>query len=118
MTDAESAEMTAPASVPAARETVRMPDDPHPRHLLVRSAESLAVIALVVVAINALPGLDEVRARLQGAAPGWVVAVAVAELGSCAGYLLVFRATFCAQMPWVLSYDIAMAEQAANSLLP
>src|SRR5262249_20111625 len=40
------------------------------------------------------------------------------ELGSCAGYLLVFRETFCAQMPWGLSYDIAMAELAANSLLP
>src|SRR5437763_12291942 len=42
----------------------------------------------------------------------------LAELGSCGGYLLVFRETFCAQMPWGLSYDIAMAELAANSLLP
>ena len=42
----------------------------------------------------------------------------VAELGSCAGYLLVFRDTFCSQMSWRLSYDIAMAELAANSLLP
>src|SRR5437763_15507695 len=42
----------------------------------------------------------------------------VAELGSCAGYLLAFRATFCTQMPWGLSYDIAFAELAANSLLP
>jgi uncharacterized protein (TIRG00374 family) len=42
----------------------------------------------------------------------------VAELGSCAGYLLAFRSTFCSQMPWRLSYDIAMSELAANSLLP
>jgi uncharacterized protein (TIRG00374 family) len=31
---------------------------------------------------------------------------------------VVFRSTFCPQMSWGLSYDIAMAEQAANSLLP
>ena len=29
-----------------------------------------------------------------------------------------FRETFCSQMSWRLSYDIAMAELAANSLLP
>lgn len=95
-----------------------MPDELHPRHLLIRVAEILALIAAVVIAITALPGLDEVRARLQGAAPVWVVAVVLAEVGSCVGYLLVFRATFCSQMRWGLSYDIAMAEQAANSLLP
>jgi uncharacterized protein (TIRG00374 family) len=32
--------------------------------------------------------------------------------------VLAFRYTFCAGMPWGLSYDIAMAEQAANALLP
>jgi uncharacterized protein (TIRG00374 family) len=96
----------------------RMPDELHPRHLLVRTAEISVLIAVVILAITALPGLDEVRARLQGAEATWVVAMVVAEVGSCAGYLLVFRATFCAQMSWGLSYDIAMAELAANSLLP
>lgn len=95
-----------------------MPDELHPRHLALRVAEILVIIAIVAIAISALPGLDEVRARLRDAAPGWVVAVAIAEVGSCAGYLLVFRATFCSQMSWRLSYDIAMAELAANSLLP
>jgi len=47
-----------------------------------------------------------------------IAVVATAEVGSCAGYLLVFRSTFCSQMSWRLSYDIAMAELAANSLLP
>jgi uncharacterized protein (TIRG00374 family) len=95
-----------------------MPEEFSPRHLLVRAAELAAVIAVVVIAISALPGLDEVRARLEGAEPVWVVAIALAEIGSCAGYLLVFRETFCSQMSWGLSYDIAMAELAANSLLP
>jgi uncharacterized protein (TIRG00374 family) len=84
----------------------------------VRVAELIAVIAVIVIAINALPGLDDVRGRLAGVAPGWIVAVALAEVGSCAGYLLAFRSTFCSGMSWRLSYDIAMAELAANSLLP
>ncbi len=95
-----------------------MPNELHPRHLAVRVAEIAAIIAIGAVAISALPGLGDVRARLLGADPVWVAAVALAEVGSCAGYLLVFRQTFCSQMPWGLSYDIAMAELAANSLLP
>src|SRR4051794_13355808 len=96
----------------------RMPDELRPRHLVVRAAQVVSVIAIGVVAISALPGLDEVRGRLEGAEPAWIAALVVAELGSCAGYLLVFRRTFCSQMSWSLSYDLAMAELAANSLLP
>src|SRR5436305_15146659 len=95
-----------------------LPDELHPRHLAIRVAEVAAVIAAVAIAITALPGLDEVRARFEHANSLWIWALAVAEAGSCLGYLLVFRATFCAQMSWGLSYDIAMAELAANSLLP
>ncbi len=95
-----------------------MPEELNPRHLLVRVAEIAGIVALVVIAINALPGLDEVRARLVHADPVWIAGIVLAEVGSCAGYLLVFRETFCSQMPWGLSYDIAMAELAANSLLP
>src|SRR5947207_6064598 len=95
-----------------------MPDELNPRHLTVRVLEIAAIIGVGAIALPALPGLDEVQTRLTGADPVWIVAVVLAELGSCAGYLLVFRATFCQQMSWGLSYDIAMSELAANSLLP
>jgi uncharacterized membrane protein YbhN (UPF0104 family) len=95
-----------------------MPDELHPRHLVVRVAEIAAIIAAVAIAISAVPGLDEVRARLADADPVWISVLVLAEVGSCAGYLLVFRSTFCSEMSWGLSYDIAMAELAANSLLP
>jgi uncharacterized protein (TIRG00374 family) len=95
-----------------------MPDALHPRHLAIRAAQIATVVAVVVIAISALPGLDEVRARLQAIDPAWIVALVLAEVASCAGYLLVFRSTFCSQMSWGLSYDIAMSELAANSLLP
>jgi uncharacterized protein (TIRG00374 family) len=95
-----------------------MPSELRSRHLLVRVVEVMAVIGVVALAITALPGLDEVRGRLQGADSVWIVALVIAEVASCAGYVLVFRSTFCSQMSWGLSYDIAMAELAANSLLP
>jgi uncharacterized protein (TIRG00374 family) len=95
-----------------------MPDEFGARHLIVRVAEIAAIIALVVIAIGALPGLDEVRARLEHTDSIWIVALGLAEVGSCAGYVLVFRSTFCSQMSWRLSSDIALAELAANSLLP
>ncbi len=95
-----------------------MPDELHPRHIAVRLIEIAAIIALVAIAISALPGLDQVRDRLKDTDPLWLVLLAAAEIASCAGYLLVFRSTFCPKMSWGLSYDISMAELAANSLLP
>ena len=95
-----------------------LPDALHPRHLAVRVVEIAALIALVALAIGALPGLDEVRARLQHADFTWIIVLIACEIGSCLGYLLVFRSTFCSNMSWRLSYDISMAELAANSLLP
>jgi uncharacterized protein (TIRG00374 family) len=95
-----------------------MPDALDPRHLIIRVLEIAGLIALVVIAIGALPGLDEVRARLQDIDPIWIVALTLCEIGSCLGYMLVFRSTFCSNMSWGLSYDISMAELAANSLLP
>jgi uncharacterized membrane protein YbhN (UPF0104 family) len=95
-----------------------MPDELHPRHIAVRLAEIAAIIALCAIAISALPGLGDVRGRLEDADPFWLVMLALAELASCGGYLLVFRSTFCPRMSWGLSYDISMAELAANSLLP
>src|SRR6185437_4613591 len=61
---------------------------------------------------------DQVRDRFRNASVLWLALLAAAEVASCAGYLLVFRSTFCPRMPWRLSYDISMAELAANSLLP
>jgi uncharacterized protein (TIRG00374 family) len=95
-----------------------LPDALHPRHLAVRVVEIAALIALVALAISALPGLDEVKARLQNADSTWVIVLIACEVGSCLGYMLVFRSTFCSNMSWRLSYDISMAELAANSLLP
>ncbi|HYM56433.1 MAG TPA: lysylphosphatidylglycerol synthase transmembrane domain-containing protein [Solirubrobacteraceae bacterium] len=83
------------------------------RHALV-VAGILAAVAAVVVLV---PGLGEVRDSLSGARPGWLVAAAILQLGSCLSYVIAFRAVFCRHMSWRTSYEIGTSELAANSLL-
>ncbi len=64
------------------------------------------------------PGLTSVRHRFDHAAPGWLAAGVALELLSALAYVTVFRAVFCRRMSWRTSYQIGMAEQAANALLP
>jgi uncharacterized protein (TIRG00374 family) len=64
------------------------------------------------------PGLGALRGQLNGSSPGWFVAAGAAEVLSTLSYVVIFRAVFCTRMSWRTSYQIGMAEQAANSLLP
>src|SRR5690348_9154425 len=57
------------------------------RSLLIVGAIVLSVGALVVL----VPGLASLRDRFAGAQPGWLVLGAVLQLGSCLGYVIVFR---------------------------
>src|SRR4051812_25627270 len=73
----------------------------------------LAVVGVIVL----VPGLASLRERFAGAQPGWLVFAAVLQLGSCAGYVLVFRGVFCRRMSWRTSTEIGLSELAANSVL-
>jgi uncharacterized membrane protein YbhN (UPF0104 family) len=95
-----------------------MPDELSPRHLRRGLLQLAGVAAVVVLLILIGPGLGSVRERLSDASPGWLIAAAVLELLSALSYVVIFRAVFCAKMSWRLSYQIGMAEQGANSLLP
>jgi uncharacterized membrane protein YbhN (UPF0104 family) len=82
-----------------------------------RSLLVLGTIVLVVVAaIVLVPGLGSLRDRFMGAQPGWLAFAAVLQLGSCACYVLVFRAVFCRRMSWRTSSEIGLSELAANSV--
>ena len=83
-----------------------------------RSLAVLAAIVLVVVALIVLvPGLSSLQSQLMGAQPAWLVLAVVLQLGSCAGYVLVFRGVFCRHMSWRTSTEIGLSELAANSVL-
>jgi uncharacterized membrane protein YbhN (UPF0104 family) len=77
-----------------------------------------AAAALLVVAVASLPGLDELRRYLAGATPGWLALILVLEVGSCLAFVVAFRGVFCRTLPWRLSYDVGMAAQGTNVLLP
>ncbi|MFL5869630.1 MAG: flippase-like domain-containing protein [Solirubrobacterales bacterium] len=74
--------------------------------------------ALVGGALVALPGLGDLRARLEGANPALVALAAAFEVGSCLAFVAAFKGVFSRNLPWRFSYEVAMAEQAANVLLP
>jgi uncharacterized protein (TIRG00374 family) len=97
--------------------------EPLPRELgvggLTRRAAGLGLVALVVaLLIGTLPGLGEVRERFANAEPIWLAALVALELGSCLCFVMAFRGVFCARLGWRFSYEIGMAEQGTNMLLP
>src|SRR6516225_2319263 len=95
-----------------------MPDQLSPRHIRKPLLQLGGLASIVVVVILVGPGLGSLRNQLKGADPAWIAAAGAAEVLSTLSYVVVFRAVFCAHMRWRFSAQIAMAEQAANSLLP
>lgn len=95
-----------------------MPPELDPRHLR-RRVLQLAVIALLVVAVLvAMPGLGDVRRHLAHASLVWLLAALVLKLGAMLAFVAAFRAVYCERLAWRLSAQIAIAELAANVLLP
>jgi uncharacterized membrane protein YbhN (UPF0104 family) len=74
--------------------------------------------ALIAGAVVALPGLGDLRERLAGANPALVALAAAFEVGSCLAFVAVFKGVFSRRFSWRFSYEVGMAEQAANVLLP
>ncbi|HEY6397991.1 MAG TPA: lysylphosphatidylglycerol synthase domain-containing protein [Solirubrobacteraceae bacterium] len=95
-----------------------MPAELSSRHMRLRLLQLGAIVAVVAGVILLLPGLGSLRDQLAAASPGWLALAALLEVASALSYVVIFRAVFCRRMPWRLSYQIGMAEQAANSLLP
>jgi len=91
---------------------------PDRRRLGLRLALFAAVLAGVAIAIGSVPGLGEIRDRLTDAAPGWLAAALALQIGSCVAFVVAFRGVYGRRLPWRLSYDVAMAAQGTNALLP
>jgi len=91
---------------------------PSRRRLALRLALVMAVLAALAFAVSSLPGLGEVRARLSDASPGWLAAAAMLQVLSCLAFVVAFRGVFCRHLPWRLSYEVGMAAQGTNVLLP
>ena len=68
--------------------------------------------------VTSLPGLGEVRARLAEASPAWLAAALALELGSCLAFVVCYRGVLAPRLGRRRSYDLGMAVQGANVLLP
>jgi uncharacterized membrane protein YbhN (UPF0104 family) len=102
----------------ATRTPEPLPPELGARGLARRVAGLVLLVAVVALLIGTLPGLAEVRERFADARPVWLVALFLLELGSCLSYVAAFRGVFCARLGWRFSYEIGMAEQGTNVLLP
>lgn len=78
------------------------------------------VVLLVVLAlvISVLPGLGDVRARFGQAQPWWIAVAFVCSLSSRLSYVAALRGTLSRQITWRASWQLGMAEQGSNVLLP
>ncbi len=95
----------------------QMPEALSPRRIGRRLLQIAAVVAAVALVVLFGPGLGTVRERISHAAIGWLAVGVALEVLSALSYVVIFRAVFCRRMSWKLSYQIGMAEQAANSVL-
>src|SRR4051794_8624830 len=95
-----------------------MPAEFHPARLRRQIAIVLGSLAILVLVALLAPGLGDVRAALEHAAPGWIVVAIALEVASCLSYVLMFRPVFCDRMPWRRSMQIGLAEVATGSIIP
>src|SRR4051794_1821227 len=92
------------------------PDDQGRR--LLRGIVSLAILMVLVAALlAAVPGLRHVADQLTDVNPWWIVLAAVLEVGSCAGYVLVFQEIF-RRAPRRFAMRVALSEMAFGAVLP
>ena len=94
-----------------------MPDELSPRRLRRRLLQFALVGLVIAIVVLVGPGLGDLRHQLAHAKPSWLIAGVGLEVLSAVSYVVIFRAVFCPRMSWRLSYQIAMSELAANSVL-
>jgi len=98
-----------PAEIPGEFQTPRL------RRRALQAIAALGVLAAIVLLA---PGLGEVRDRLTGASPDWLLLAAALEGLSYASYVLMFGPIFCTGLPWRRSWQIGGSELAMGSLVP
>jgi uncharacterized membrane protein YbhN (UPF0104 family) len=95
-----------------------MPDEFNLRHLVRRMAALALLIAAVGAAVGSLPGFGTLRNRFAHADAVFLGLICLLKLASCISNVVAFRDVFCPRMGWRFSYQLGMAEQATNVLLP
>ncbi len=95
-----------------------LPGEFQPRALRRRALQAVAALSVLVALFVLAPGLGEVRERLAGASPGWLVLATLLEGLSFASYVVMFGPIFCTGLSWRRSWQIGGSELAMGSLVP
>ena len=102
----------------AAPSMEELPGEFQPRAIGRRALQATAALAALVAVLLLAPGLGEVRDKLVGASPGWVVLATLLEGLSFASYVVMFGPVFCTGLSWKRSWQIGGSELAMGSLVP
>ena len=78
----------------------------------------VVLLAIVAILVVSLPGLGGLRHRFGQADWRLLVVIALLKLCSCLSNIVAFRDVFCPKLGWRFSYQLGMAEQATNVLVP
>ncbi len=95
-----------------------MPDEFSSRHIVRRLIGLAIVIGVIAALVVSLPGLGTLRHRFSEVDVRLLILIGLLKLGSCLSNIVAFRDVFCPRMGWRFSYQLGMAEQATNVLLP
>jgi uncharacterized membrane protein YbhN (UPF0104 family) len=82
-----------------------------------RLATVAVLIAAMLSLLLAVPSRRRVAAQIAGLRGGWVVAGIALELGSCVGFVVIFR-SFFDELPAGVAREVAWVEQGSGALLP
>src|SRR5688500_18456001 len=86
---------------------------------LVKRAFGLVILLVVLVlVVGTLPGLDDVRERFGRADGRWIAVTFACALLSTVSYVAAVRGTLSRQIDWPNAWNLGMAEQGSNVLLP
>jgi uncharacterized membrane protein YbhN (UPF0104 family) len=98
--------------------TESSPGQLNSNHLVRRLLMLVVLLAIVAILIVSLPGLGALRHRFGQVDWRLLVVIALLKLCSCLSNIVAFRDVFCRTMSWRFSYQLGMAEQATNVLVP
>src|SRR6202012_790244 len=100
------------------RSTSQSPEGLSTGHLVRRLLMLVVLLGIVAILVVSLPGLGTLRHRFGTADWRLLVVIGLLKLCSCLSNIVAFRDVFCRTMSWRFSYQLGMAEQATNVLVP
>jgi uncharacterized membrane protein YbhN (UPF0104 family) len=107
------------SSAPLSDGDAALPEEVPASAALVRRALGVAaLVAALALVVSVLPGLQEVRDRFSRADPAWLAVTFACVLASMLSYIAAVRGTLSRRIGWRASWNLGMAEQGSNVLLP